>query len=251
MKTTERDVRKYKEEVEETPVLESKIMVFSRPSIESIVGSTITPPKHEKRVLKKAEKPSVYTSSSGVTPEVYDVEFHVFNESKDEDFQVDKNIIEENVPVGVSDKELTVESKKMKILPKERIPIDVYNPRSDLYWRKADYYDKYILTYGGEYNVKAKLLKDGVELAESNQLSWGIFEEQRRKRQEEQERQEKERKQAEIERLRKGIEEQDRITKREIEMEERKRWLHDHAYSEYRRLFGDDVHHKKNICICR
>lgn len=244
MKTTERDIRKYKEEVEEAPILESKIVVFSRPSIEF----TITPPKHEKRVLQKAEKPSTIT----LDPVSYDVEFHVFNESKDEDFQVDKNIIEENVPVGVSDKELIVESKKMKILPKERIPIDVYNPQSDLYWRKADYYDKYILTYGGEYNVKAKLLKDGVELAESNQLSWGIFEEARRKRQEEQERQEKERKQAEIERLRKGIEKQDKITKREIEMEERKRWLHDHAYSEYRRLFGEhDVHHKKNICICR
>lgn len=240
MKTTERDIRKYKEEVEETPVLESKIAVFPRPSIEF----TITPPKHEKRVLKKAEKPSIDTSKSVS----YDVEFHVFNESKDEDFQVDENTIEENVPIGVSDKELTVEGKKMKILPKERIPIDVYNPKSDLYWRKADYYDKYILTYGGEYNVKAKLLKDGVELAESNQLSWGIFEEERRKRKEEQERQEKERKQAEIERLRKGIEEQDRITKREIEMEKKKRWLHDHAYSEYRALFGGD---KKNQCICR
>lgn len=246
MKTTERDIRKYKEVVEETPVLESKIMVFSRPSIEF----TITPPKHEKRVLKKAEKPSVDTSDNSVTA-TYDVEFHVFNESKDEDFQVDKNIIEENVPVGMSDKELTVESKKMKILPKERIPIDVYNPRSDLYWRKADYYDKYILTYGGEYNVKAKLLKDGVELAESNQLSWDIFEEERRKRQEEQERQENERKQAEIERIRKGIEEQDRITKREIEMEKKKRWLRENAWGEYRRLFGDDVHHKKNQCICR
>lgn len=246
MKTTERDVRKYKEEVKETPVLESKIVVFPIPSIDF----TITPPKHEKRILPKAEKPS--TDTPEVTPDVYDVEFHVFNESKDEDFQVDKNTIEENVPVGVSDKELTVEGKKMKILPKERIPIDVYNPRSDLYWRKADYYDKYILTYGGEYNVKAKLLKDGVELAESNQLSWGIFEEERRKRQEEQERMEKERKQAEIERIRKGIEEQDSITKREIEMEKTKRWLHDHAYSEYRALFGgDDVHHKKNQCICR
>lgn len=241
MKTTERDIRKYKEEVEETPVLESKIEVFPIPSIEF----TITPPKHEKRVLKKAEKPSINTSN----PASYDVEFHVFNESKDEDFQVDENTIEENVPVGVSDKELTVESKKMKILPKESIPIDVYNPKSDLYWRKADYYDKYILTYGGEYNVKAKLLKDGVELAESNQLSWGIFEEQRKKRQEEQERQEKERKQAEIERIRKGIEEQDRITKREIEMEEKKRWLRENAYSEYRALFGDDK--KRNQCICR
>lgn len=244
MKTTERDIRKYKEEVEETPVLESKIVVFSRPSIEF----TITPPKHEKRVLKKAEKPSINTSKSVS----YDVEFHVFNESKDEDFQVNENTIEENVPVGVSDKELTYQGVAKKVFPKvPNIPVSFYDPKSEDYMDVDKFFYRFDATYTGDYNVKAKLLKDGVELAESNQLSWDIFEEERRKRQEEQERQEKERKQAEIERIRKGIEEQDRITKREIEMDKKKRWLHDHAYSEYRALFGDDVHHKKNICICR
>lgn len=245
MKTTERDIRKYKEEVEEAPILESKIVVFSRPSIEF----TITPPKHEKRVLPKAEKPSTNTSD----PVSYGVEFHIFNESKDEDFQVDENTIEENVPVGVSDKELTYQGVAKKVFPKTKdIPISFYDPKSEDYMDIDKYFYRFDATYTGDYNVKAKLLKDGVELAESNQLSWDIFEEERRKRQEEQERQEKERKQAEIERIRKGIEEQDRITKREIEMEKKKRWLHDHAYSEYRRLFSEhDVHHKKNICICR
>lgn len=246
MKTTERDVRKYKEEVEETPVLESKIVVFPIHSIKSIVGSTITPPKHEKRVLKKAEKPSVDTSN----PRSYDVEFHVFNESKDEDFQVDETTIEENVPVGVSDKELIYQGVAKKVFPKvPNIPVSFYDPKSEDYMDVDKYFYRFDTTYTGDYNVKAKLLKDGVEIAESNQLSWDIFEEQRRKRHEEQERQEKERKQAEIERLRKDREEQDRITKREIEMEERKRWLHDHAYSEYRALFGDDK--KRNQCICR
>lgn len=245
MKTTERDVRKYKEEVEGTPVLESKIMVFSRPSIEF----TITPPKHEKRVLKKAEKLAINTSKPGVTPGSYGVEFHVFNESKDEDFQVDEYTIEENVPVGVSDKELTYQGVAKKVFPKTKeIPISFYDPKSEDYMDVDKYFYRFDATYTGDYNVKAKLLKDGVELAESNQLSWGIFEEQRRKRQEEQERQEKERKQAEIERLRKGIEEQDRITKREIEMEQTKRWLRENAWGEYRRLFGED---KKNQCICR
>lgn len=242
MKTTERDIRKYKEEVEETPVLESKIVVFSRPSIEF----TIAPPKHEKRVLKKAEKPSIDTSNLGS----YDVEFHVFNESKDEDFQVDENTIEENVPVGVSDKELIYQGVAKKVFPKTKeIPISFYDPKSEDYMDIDKYFYRFDATYTGDYNVKAKLLKDGVELAESNQLSWDIFEEERRKRQEEQERQEQERKQAEIERIRKGIEEQDKITKREIEMEKKKRWLHDHAYSEYRALFGDDK--KRNQCICR
>lgn len=242
MKTTERDIRKYKEVVEETPVLESKIMVFSRPSIEF----TITPPKHEKRVLKKAEKHSINTSS----PVSYDVEFHVFNESKDEDFRVDENTIEENVPVGVSDKELTYQGVAKKVFPKvKNIPISFYDPKSEDYMDVDKFFYRFDATYTGDYNVKAKLLKDGVFLAESNQLSWDIFEEERRKRQEEQEHQEKERKQAEIERIRKGIEEQDKITKREIEMEERKRWLRENAWGEYRRLFGDDK--KRNQCICR
>lgn len=241
MKTTERDIRKYKEVVEETPVLESKIVVFSRPSIEF----TITPPKHEKRVLKKAEK----HETIALDPVSYDVEFHVFNESKDEDFQVDENTIEENVPVGVSDKELTYQGVAKKVFPKTNdIPISFYDPKSEDYMDVDKYFYRFDATYTGDYNVKAKLLKDGVELAESNQLSWDIFEEERRKRQEEQERQEKERKQAETERIRKGIEEQDRITKREIEMEKKKRWLRENAWSEYRRLFGED---KKNICICR
>lgn len=241
MKTTERDIRKYKEVVEETPVLESKIMVFSRPSIEF----TITTPKHEKRVLKKAEKPE----TMALSPVSYDVEFHVFNESKDEDFQVDENTIEENVPVGVSDKELTYQGVAKKVFPKTKdIPISFYDPKSEDYMDIDKYFYRFDATYTGDYNVKAKLLKDGVELAESNQLSWDIFEEERRKRQEEQERREKERKQAEIERIRKGIEEQSRITQREIEMEKKKRWLRENAWSEYRRLFGED---KKNICICR
>lgn len=241
MKTTERDIRKYKEVVGETPVLESKIMVFSRPSIEF----TITPPKHEKRVLKKAEKPAINT----LDPVSYDVEFHVFNESKDEDFQVDENTIEENVPVGVSDKELIYQGVAKKVFPKAKeIPISFYDPKSEDYMDVDKYFYRFDATYTGDYNVKAKLLKDGVELAESNQLSWDIFEEDRRKRQEEQERQENERKQAEIERIRKGIEEQDRITKREIEMEKKKRWLRENAWGEYRMLFGED---KKNICICR
>lgn len=241
MKTTERDIRKYKEVVEETPVLESKIMVFSRPSIEF----TITPPKHEKRVLPKAKKPSTIT----LDPVSYDVEFHVFNESKDEDFQVDENTIEENVPVGVSDKEISYQGVAKKVFPKTKdIPISFYDPKSEDYMDVDKYFYRFDATYTGDYNVKAKLLKDGVELAESNQLSWDIFEEERRKRQEEQERQEKERKQAEIERIRKGIEEQSRITQREIEMEKKKRWLRENAWSEYRRLFGED---KKNICICR
>lgn len=245
MKTTERDIRKYKEVVEETPVLESKIMVFSRPSIEF----TIIPPKHEKRVLQKAEKPSTNTSN----PVSYDVEFHVFNEAKDEDFQVDKNTLEENVPVGVSDKEITYQGVAKKIYPKvNNVPISFYDPKSEDYMDVDKYFYRFDATYTGDYNVKAKLLKDGVELAESNQLSWDIFEEERRKRQEEQERKEKERKQAENERIRKGIEEQDKITKREIEMEKGKKWLREHAWSEYRRLFGEyDLHHKKNICICR
>lgn len=241
MKTTERDIRKYKEVVEETPVLESKIMVFSRPSIEF----TITTPKHEKRVLPKAEKHETIAFS----PVSYDVEFHVFNESKDEDFQVDENTIEENVPVGVSDKELTYQGVAKKVFPKTKdIPISFYDPKSEDYMDVDKYFYRFDATYTGDYNVKAKLLKDGVELAESNQLSWDIFEEERRKRQEEQERHEKERKQAEIERIRKGIEEQSRITQREIEMEKKKRWLRENAWSEYRRLFGED---KKNICICR
>lgn len=238
---TERDIRKYKEVVEETPVLESKIMVFSRPSIEF----TITPPKHEKRVLQKAEK----HETIALDPVSYDVEFHVFNESKDEDFQVDENTIEENVPVGVSDKEIVYQGVAKKVIPKTKdIPISFYDPKSEDYMDIDKYFYRFDATYTGDYNVKAKLLKDGVELAESNQLSWDIFEEERRKRQEEQERQENERKQAEIERIRKGIEEQDKITKREIEMEKKKRWLKENAWSEYRRLFGED---KKNICICR
>lgn len=242
MKTTERDIRKYVREAEETPLLENIIEVFSRPSIEF----TITPPKHEKRVLKKAEKPQI----DHPKPTTYDVEFHVFNKAKDEDFQIDKNTLEENVPVGVSDKDISYQGVAKKVFPKVKdIPVSFYDPKSEDYMDVDKYFYRFDATYTGDYNVKAKLLKEGVELAESNQLSWDIFEEERRKRQEEQERQEKERKQAEIERIKKGIEEQSRITQREIEVEKGKQWLHDHAYNEYRRLFGDDK--KRNQCICR
>lgn len=242
MKTTERDIRKYREVVEETPILESKIRAFPLPSIEF----TITPPKHEKRVLKKAEKPSINNS----IPAPYDVEFHVFNETKDIDFQVNKHTIEKNVQPGVSNKKLTYQGVARKMYPKvKKIPISFYDPNSKDYMAVDKYYDRRDETYRGVYNVKAKLLKDGVVLAESNQLSWDIFEEERRKRQEKQERWENERKQEEIERKRQASEVQQKIDKILDEREKMKSLLRESNPVEYLRLFEENK--KRNRCICR
>lgn len=163
MKTTERDIRKYKEEVEETPVLESKIVVFSRPSIEF----TITPPKHEKRVLKKAEKPSIDTS----TPGSYDVEFHVWNKTTNQYLKWDEKEFLKHVPVGNFDKNLSCKWEYVWNFPMEKNYTPPGIPAQDIESKMLSH-NKYKLKYKDNYFVEARLLKDGEVVATSNCLDF-------------------------------------------------------------------------------
>lgn len=178
MKTIEVDIRncekKHVEDVE-TPILETKVEVFSRPVLEV----TITPPKHKKRVLQQAKKTSVTPEESIAC---FDVEFHIWNKTTNRYLKWDKKEFLKHVPVGDFDKNLSCKWEYVWNFPMTSTYTPPGVPAQDIESTKLSH-NKYKLKYKDNYFVEARLLKDGEVVATSNCLDfyWNSKDELKRK----------------------------------------------------------------------